>query len=283
MISMRVFNKKCYFNFFVWIAFASMGCFILFVSMSNLKYDKPDAVSNITRERISINEGWSFFKCDSLPDNLIYDVRPTVSGYRDDRPADSKPTAAEDVEANQKVLKSWILPSGNDFIRDESKRYVRPDGNPGSNFPFVKSNFDDSSWKSINLPHDWAIQGPFITGADAGVGGSMGRLPSPGVEWYRKKLEIPKSDAGKSIFLDIDGAMSYAIVWLNGNLVGGWPFGYASFRLDLTPYIVPGGETQLAIRLDNPPNSSRWYPGAGIYRNVWLTKTNPVHVGQWGT
>ena len=66
-------------------------------------------------------------------------------------------------------------------------------------------------------------------------------------------------------------------------LVGGWPYGYNSFRLDLTPYIKPGGDNQLAIRLDNPTNSSRWYPGGGIYRNVWLTKVNPVHVAQWGT
>lgn len=122
-----------------------------------------------------------------------------------------------------------------------------------------------------------------MQGWDVEVGGGMGRLPSPGVAWYRKKLDIPESDAGKSIFLDVDGAMSYAMVWLNGHLVGGWPFGYSSWRLDLTPYIVLGGDNQLAIRLDNPNNSSRWYPGAGIYRNVWLTKTNPVHVGQWGT
>jgi len=280
---MKISDRYYSFNFFKRMASSTLGCFILFASMTNLKASQPAVISNITRERISINEGWRFFKYDSISDNLIYDERPKVRGYRDDRPADSKPTEGEIVEASQKVLKSWILPSGNDFIKDVSKRFVRPEGNPGSNFPFVKSNFDDSSWKSINLPHDWAIQGPFITGADAGVGGSMGRLPSPGVAWYRKKLEIPKSDVGKSIFLDIDGAMSYAMVWLNGNLVGGWPFGYASFRLDLTPYIMPGGENQLAIRLDNPPSSSRWYPGAGIYRNVWLTKTNPVHVGQWGT
>ncbi len=111
----------------------------------------------------------------------------------------------------------------------------------------------------------------------------MGRLPSNGVAWYRKKIDIPASDAGKSIFLDIDGAMSYAMVWLNGNLVGGWPYGYASWRVDLTPFVKPGGINQLAIRLDNPNNSSRWYPGGGLYRNVWLIKTNLIHVGQWGT
>ena len=77
--------------------------------------------------------------------------------------------------------------------------------------------------------------------------------------------------------------MAYATVWLNGKWIGGWPYGYASFALDLTPYVRPGGDNVLAIRLDNPPDSSRWYPGGGIYRNVWLTKTDPVHVGHWGT
>ncbi|KAF2250550.1 glycoside hydrolase family 2 protein [Trematosphaeria pertusa] len=90
-------------------------------------------------------------------------------------------------------------------------------------------------------------------------------------------------DKGKSIYLDLDGAQSYAIVWLNGHLVGGWPYGYARFRLDLTPYMKFDGEDQLAIRLDNPLDSSRWYPGGGIYRNVWLTKVEKVHVAQWGT
>jgi beta-galactosidase/beta-glucuronidase len=77
--------------------------------------------------------------------------------------------------------------------------------------------------------------------------------------------------------------MSYSEVWLNGQFVGGWPYGYASFRLNLTPYAKPGGNNVLAIRLDNPPASSRWYPGGGLYRNVWLVETAPVHVGQWGT
>jgi len=175
------------------------------------------------------------------------------------------------------------LPSGNDFIKDPAKRHVRPEGNPGGDFPYVQLNFDDSSWEKINLPHDWAIKGPFQIGPNPEVGGGMGRLPVNGVAWYRKKLDISVSDAGKSIFLDVDGAMSYAIVWLNGQLVGGWPYGYNSFRLDLTPFIKFGGENQLAFRVDNPNHSARWYPGAGLYRNVWLTKTNPVHVGQWGT
>ena len=113
--------------------------------------------------------------------------------------------------------------------------------------------------------------------------GSTGKLPYWGIRWYRKTFELTESDAGKQIYLDIDGAMSYASVWCNGQYVGGWPYGYASFRLDLTPYIKVGQKNVLAIRLDNPDDASRWYPGSGIYRNVWLLKTSPVHVEQWGT
>lgn len=266
-------------------AFFIVICFTLTVSISMLAQVMVKPASHINRQRISINDGWSFYKYDSIAkaDNLKYDIRPEVTDKNDNKAADSKPTEAVKVEKIQEVLKPWILPTGNDFIKDPQKRHNRPEGNPGNDFPFIQSNFDDSSWEKVNLPHDWAIKGPFQKGWNAEVGGGMGRLPSNGVAWYRKKLDIPASDAGKSIFLEMDGTMSYAIVWLNGNLVGGWPYGYNSWRVDLTPYIVPGGKNQLAIRLDNPNNSARWYPGGGIYRNVWLTKTDPIHVGQWGT
>ncbi len=237
------------------------------------------------RERLSINEGWRFFKYPTAAeaDALIYDVRPDDSAARDDRPADEKPTEAVAVEAHQLVLKPWIMPSGNAFVADPAKRHIRPAGDPGSDFPFVQDDFDDGAWEAVTLPHDWAIAGPFYAGEPAPVGGGMGRLPSPGVAWYRRDLDIPASDAGRTLTLEIDGAMSYSMVWLNGHLVGGWPFGYSSYQLDLTPYVNFGGPNQLAIRFDNPPNSSRWYPGGGLYRNVWLTKTNPVQVAQWST
>ena len=135
-------------------------------------------------------------------------MRPEINEHENK----AETTEEEDIEANQMVLKPWILPTGNDFIKKPSKHYVRPEGDPGSDFPFVLSDFDDSSWERVNLPHDWAIKGPFLKGWDAEVGGGMGRLPSPGVAWYRKKLDIPMSDTGKSIFLDVDGAMSYCLV-----------------------------------------------------------------------
>ncbi|WP_082326421.1 beta-galactosidase GalB [Sunxiuqinia dokdonensis] len=258
---------------------ALIGCILLFDSCS-----QPDSTV-VTRERISINDGWSFYKYDaeSDADSLIYDVRPEIDNPNEIKDADSKPTEAVAAEARQMVLKPWILPSANDFINDPKKKHIRPEGHPGSDFPFVQAEFDDSGWQNINLPHDWAIEGPFQTGWDSEVGGGMGRLPVNGVGWYRKKLEVSADDAGKVIYLDVDGAMSYAMVWLNGKLVGGWPYGYNSWRLDLTPYLNFGGENQLAIRVDNPNHSARWYPGAGLYRNVWLVKTNPLHVAQWGT
>jgi len=233
------------------------------------------------RERISFDDGWRFQKGDPAGNavSLLYDVRTEVTEPRDIAPADAQAKELAAVTAPaQPVIKAWILPTGNAFIRDPARRYVRPKGNWGGDVAYVQRNFDDRMWPRVDLPHDWAIAGPFVT---TGAGG-MGRLPTAGVGWYRKKLGIPAADAGKSIFLDVDGAMAYAMVWLNGQLVGGWPYGYSSWRVDLTPYVVFGDENQLAIRLDNPPASSRWYPGAGIYRHVWLTKTGPVHVAPWG-
>ncbi len=268
-------------------------CFLILVSsflLLNYKHYGQSANSkNVkqtgspVRERININHDWRFMRYDSNPDKLIYDIRPEVTDRNDNVAADTKPTEAAAVGSSEKVLKKWILPSANDFIKDPLKHHQRPDSDPGSDFLFVQNNFNDDEWEQINLPHDWAIKGPFYKEANAIVGGGMGRLPIHGVAWYRRKINITADDKGKQIYLDIDGAMSYAMVWLNGNLVGGWPYGYNSFRLDLTPYIKSGGDNQLAIRLDNPTNSSRWYPGGGIYRNVWLVKVNPVHVAQWGT
>ncbi|WP_297089946.1 beta-galactosidase GalB [uncultured Draconibacterium sp.] len=241
--------------------------------------------TQIVRQKLSINEGWKFYKYENVgeADELIYDVRPDLKNNQELRVADAKPTEAVDVSASQEVLKPWILPTANGFINNPKNHYVRPEGKPGANFPFVQGGFDDSAWESINLPHDWAIAGPFQKGWDSEVGGGMGRLPSNGVAWYRRKLNMATEDLDKAIYLQIDGAMSYSMVWLNGHLVGGWPYGYNSYQLDLTPYLKPGADNQLAIRLDNPNHSARWYPGGGLYRNVWLIKTNKVHVAQWGT
>jgi beta-galactosidase len=191
------------------------------------------------------------------------------------------------VNLNYASVKAWLLPTGNPFVTDDAKSAALPDGNLGDGVAYVTSEFDDASWRSLDLPHDYAIEGPFTDT----ISSSMGRLPATGVAWYRKRLSFEREDLEKSVFLDIDGAMSYSMVWLNGEFVGGWPYGYASYRVELTSHLHVGDDNVLAIRLDNPvpkdanwdSGSSRWYPGAGIYRNVWLTKTALVHVGQWGT
>jgi len=258
---------------------------IALVSCKSGHIASTNAPKDPLREQILLDTGWRFFKYESTEqaDKLIYDVRPTVTDKDDGKDADTMPTSAVQLAEAKAALKPWILPTANEFIKDPAKRHTRPSGNPGENFPFVQTDFDDSAWQQVTLPHDWAIAGPFFTGDKPEVGGGMARLPSHGVAWYRRNLDISVNDAGKSVFLDVDGAMSYAMVWINGKLVGGWPYGYASWRVDLTPHLIPGGKNQLAIRLDNPNNSSRWYPGGGLYRNVWLTKTAAVHIGQSGT
>ena len=138
---------------------------------------------------------------------------------------------------------------------------------------------DDTSWRKLDLPHDWAIEGPFRIE----LKGETGKLPYKGIGWYRKHFNVPAADEGKQIFLDFDGAMAYAQIWLNGQFVGTWPYGYNSFRMDLTPFLRFGQENIVAVRLDTEKWESRWYPGAGIYRHVWMVKTGEVHVAHWGT
>ncbi|MBO9619241.1 MAG: DUF4982 domain-containing protein [Niabella sp.] len=161
------------------------------------------------------------------------------------------------------------------------KRYgLQPDGTrleepQGTEMP----GFNDKDWQHITLPHDWAITGPFRID----LAGETGKLPWKGIGWYRKYFKVAAADAGKKIFIDFDGAMAYAEIWLNGKYVGGWPYGYTSFRMDLSPYLLYGKENVLAVKLNTEKWDSRWYPGAGIYRHVWLVKTEPVHIDHWGT
>ncbi|MGD0341091.1 MAG: beta-galactosidase GalB [Bacteroidales bacterium] len=133
---------------------------------------------------------------------------------------------------------------------------------------------NDNAWHTVDVPHDWAIEGPFSDTLE----NNTGLLPWKGIGWYRKHFTLNDADKDKRIYIDFDGAMANAKIWLNGKYVGEWPYGYTSFRLDLTPYIIIGKENLIAVRLDTKNWDSRWYPGAGLYRNVWLVKTTQVHV-----
>ena len=149
------------------------------------------------------------------------------------------------------------------------------------NEAFKDSSFDDTDWRSLNLPHDWSIEGEFSVDNPASPGG--GALPG-GVGWYRKTFEVVESDKENLFFIDFDGVYQKSEVWLNGHFLGFRPYGYSSFRYEMTPYLNFGGKNVLAVRVNNSeqPNS-RWYSGSGIYRNVWLVKTGKVYVDHWGT
>lgn len=139
--------------------------------------------------------------------------------------------------------------------------------------------FDDSEWRKLDLPHDWAIEGPFDIKYNARAGG----LPFHGTGWYRKHFEIPISARDKQVTLHFDGAMYNAKVWLNGHLVGHRPNGYIGFTVNLTEHLNYGGQNVVAVQLTPEDLSSRWYPGAGIYRNTWLEFNNQIHIPKWGT
>ncbi|MDI1335639.1 MAG: glycoside hydrolase family 2 TIM barrel-domain containing protein [Lacunisphaera sp.] len=213
--------------------------------------DEPAAAAAApARERTLFNSGWRFTKGDhpSVGESLAYER-----------------------------VQDWVLPTGDDLLNFQAAPRRRPAGQPGGNVAYARTDFNDSSWRALNLPHDWGIEGPF----QQELSGDTGKLPWFGVGWYRKKFTAPAAP-GRQAYLELDGAMAYAMVWCNGQFAGGWPYGYSSWRADLTPYLKPGEDNVIAIRLDNPRESSRWYPGGGIYRNVWLLQASPVAIAQWG-
>jgi beta-galactosidase len=204
------------------------------------------------RERISFNHNWRFCREDvSSPHQQLAYAQ----------------------------LLHWIAATGTELINEGVSKPVSPHEPPAIDDDILSTQFDDSNWRQLDLPHDWAIEGPF----SQDLPGETGKLPWQGVGWYRKHFTVDVADSGKCIFLDIDGAMSHSAIWLNGKLLGGWPYGYSSYRIELTPHLVFGGDNVLAVRLENPPHSSRWYPGSGLYRNLWLVKTHPVRIRHWGT
>ena len=179
----------------------------------------------------------------------------------------------------------YLLQTGWKFIKGEV---------PGAEAP----GFADGKWQSVRIPHDWAIGGPFSPDNDVQVvkieqnneqkatpkSGRTGGLPFVGTGWYRRPLPEARLQAGQRATLLFDGAMSNAHVFINGKEVGYWPYGYNSFYFDITDFLAPnGGPNVLAVRLRNQPEASRWYPGAGLYRNVHLVVTDAVHVPVWGT
>lgn len=139
-------------------------------------------------------------------------------------------------------------------------------------------DLNEREWASVNLPHDWSVKGQL----SPTLASSTGFLPG-GIGWYRKSLEIPASQKGKRVYLYFEGVYNRSEVYVNGQLLGKRPNGYVSFLYDATPFIEYGKPNQIAVKVDHSRQAdSRWYTGSGIYRNVWVVYSNPVHIAQWG-
>ena len=170
-----------------------------------------------------------------------------------------------------------------DRLFDANWRFLRGDV-PDAQQPA----FDDASWRVLDVPHDWSIEdldtpksiGPFSQESPGGA--STGHVLG-GTGWYRKHFELAQNEAGKRISIRFDGVYMDTEVWLNGQSLGTHPYGYTAFAFDLTPDLKPAGQTNvLAVRVRNLGKNSRWYSGSGIYRHVWLTVTDAVHIPLFG-
>lgn len=145
--------------------------------------------------------------------------------------------------------------------------------------------FDASSWRELDLPHDWAVEAPFDARGSRSHGyKAIGRnFPERSVGWYRKSFDIPANDLGRRVVLEFDGVHRDSLVWVNGFFLGRQPSGSTSFHYDISDYLHYGGSNTVAVRVDATMEEGWYYEGAGIYRHVWLTKTAPLHVAPWGT
>ncbi|HEX4803208.1 MAG TPA: glycoside hydrolase family 2 TIM barrel-domain containing protein, partial [Myxococcaceae bacterium] len=170
-----------------------------------------------------------------------------------------------------------------DFTYGRGQPFAKAGRAPGA----LSAGFDDSQWRRIDLPHDWAVELPFQNGEDKSLRDHgykpVGRaFPATTIGWYRKSFDIPAADEGKRLALEFDGIFRESEVWLNGHLIGRNQSGYIGFRCDITDYVNYGGSNTLVVRADASQVEGWFYEGAGIYRHVWLTKTSPVHIAPHG-
>lgn len=182
--------------------------------------------------------------------------------------------SAQAVEATAVELKDTDIYNGlrgQNF--NEGWKFTKGDVTDGQSV-----SFNDGSWSNVTLPHDWSIYNSFNQYSSASGAGYL----DGGIGWYRKTFTVPSNYAGKKVSIQFDGAYMNSQVWINGTLLGTRPYGYVSFEYDLTPYLKVGGSNVIAVKLNNNTPTSRWYSGSGIYRNVWLTVVEPVHVDYCG-
>jgi beta-galactosidase len=174
---------------------------------------------------------------------------------------------------------SEAQPASSPRIRDAFDfdwRFFKGDA-PGAQQP----GFSDAAWRTLDLPHDWSVEGPFVQNEPSS--GAGGYAPT-GIGWYRKRFRLAAEYANRRVSIEFDGVYQNSEVWINGQYLGKRPFGYISFAYDLTPHLNAAGDNVIAVKVDNSRQpGSRWYSGSGIYRHTWLVAVHPAHVAQWGT
>ena len=173
---------------------------------------------------------------------------------------------------------------GTDPARDLGFGTGQGDFAKTGDFAFAKAGFDDSKWRALNLPHDWAVELPFVRDEALNSHGykPLGRrYPETSVGWYRREFDIPASDLGRRITIEFDGAFRDVLVFVNGCFIGRNNNGYAPFSFDLTDFLSYGQKNYIVARVDASFGDGWFYEGAGIYRHVWLTKTDALHLGRW--
>jgi beta-galactosidase len=207
------------------------------------------------RERLSMDFNWQFHLGDAPDAGNKFDY-PEVT--------DLAKTRLNEIGQGAKLIANLPDPVAS---------------NPGADVSFVKPEFDASSWRKLDLPHDWAVELPFNTNADVRHGFKpVGKgFPENSVGWYRREFELPKSDEGKALWIEFDGVYRNSLVWLNGHCLGRNVSGYSSFRYDISKVANYGEKNVLVVRVDASRFEGWFYEGAGIYRHVWLVKTGPIH------
>src|ERR1035438_1403829 len=213
------------------------------------------------------------------------------------RPADAQPAAAPAAARERLLLdfgwrfhfghaddpsQDFNYGAGGETFAKSGSVIQAPRGTPDVS----RANFDDSAWQKVDLPHDWAIELPFENDQSLIAHGChpLGRkYPATSLGWYRRVFDLPAADLSRRLALEFDGVYRDSIVIFNGHYLGRNFSGYAPFRYDIGDHANYGGPNVLLVRVDATLGDGWFYEGAGIYRHVWLTKTNPVHVPQWGT
>jgi beta-galactosidase len=212
------------------------------------------------RQRLLMDDGWRFTLNDPPDAGTVFDF-PEARDLSKARPAD---IAAEPAL--------------------EAARQDPAAINLGGQVSFVQPSFNDGQWRSLDLPHDWVVELPFDSRADVNHG-FKAISPKIGntIGWYRRSFNLSAEDKGSTLWVEFDGVYRNSVVWLNGHCLGREPSGYSSFWYDISKAAIYGGANELVVRVDATRTEGWFYEGAGIYRHVWLVKTDPVHVAHWGT